>query len=264
MVFIAYKVSARERFTARGIVAFAFAAGGVMAAVDGFVLGVREESRARYGRVSSGVVVEKFSSIGADGSRRIGPRGGRNQPVTRPVVTANGFSFYDPLVRLIVTGSPSAWVIDYRFPCSVGTCRGRDFVAAEQWEQLHAGETVNVRQADWETVTSRLDDNPQWATAFADLGIGSVLLTVAGLVLNWIVLFPARQWLSAPAVVTRVEPLKYGDETRWRIRFAYFDRDGLPQESVDQVAIDTWKSGDDCVAVYRAGQPDIATLQPAR
>ena len=265
MVFIAYKVSARERITPRGIAAFALAAAGAMAAIDGFMLGVHEEGRMRYGRVTPGVVVEMFSSTGAGGSRSIGRRGGSSQRVTRPVVTASGFQFYDVLARLVVSGSIDAWVVDYRFPCSAGTgtCSGRDFVSEEQWQRLNAGDAVSVRQADWESVTSRLDDNPQWATAFADLGIGAVLLTLAGIVMNWIVLFRRRQWLTAPAVVTAVEPLTYGEERRWRIRFAYFDRDGLPQESVDQVASGTWKSGDDCVAVYRAQQPDIATLQPA-
>jgi hypothetical protein len=264
MVFIAYKVSAREWLTARGIVVFALTAGGAMAAIDGFMLGVREEGRACYGRVTSGVVVEMFSSTGAGGSRRIGRSGGRNQAITRPVVTANGFAFYQSLARMIVTGSPDAWVVDYRFPCAAatGTCFGRDFVTEEQWWRLDSAVPVNVRQADWETATSRLDDNPQWATAFVYLGIGAVLLALARLVANWKAIF-RRQWLTAPAVVTAVEPLSYGNETRWRVRFAYFDREGLPQESVDQVATNTWKSGDDCVAVYRVNQPDIATLQPA-
>jgi len=63
--------------------------------------------------------------------------------------------------------------------------------------------------------------------------------------------------------VTAVEPLKYGDETRWRIRFAYFDRHGQAQESADQVAQGSWKTGDSCVAVYPPDQPDLATLQSA-
>ena len=37
---------------------------GVLACFDGFSLAYREENRARYGHVSSGVVVEKFSSTG--------------------------------------------------------------------------------------------------------------------------------------------------------------------------------------------------------
>jgi len=264
MVVVAYQLSSRDRITFRSIVAFGLAAGGVMAFLDGFMLGVMEETRARDGRVSSGVVVEKFSSSGAQGTRRIGRRGGRDQVHTRPVVTGNGFAFYDPLARLIVTGSADAWVVDYRFPCAGGrTCFARDFVSGEQWLPLRAGSMVNVRQADWETTTSRIDGDPRWATVFADLGIGSLLLAAAGLVSGRLVLFRRRRWLTAPAVVTAVERLKYGEETRWRIRFAYFDRNGQAQESADQVVQGSWKTGDSCVAVYRPDQPDLATLQPA-
>ena len=264
MVVVAYQLSSRGRITGRGIVAFALAAGGIMASLDGFMLGVTEESRARYGRVSPGVVVEKFSSSGAQGTRRIGRRGGRNQERTRPIVTANGFAFYDPLARLIVTGSAAAWVVDYRFPCEGGrTCSGRDFVTEEQWLPLRAGSTVNVRQAESETTTARLDGNPRWATAAVDLGVGGLLLIAASLVSGRLVLFRRRGWLTAPAVVTAVERLTHGDDTRWRIRFAYFDRHGQPQESADQVAQDSLQPGDSCVAVYRQDQPDLATLQSA-
>lgn len=264
MVVVAYQLSSRGRITARGIVAFALAAGGVMAFLDGFTLAVTEESRARYGRVSSGVVVEKFSSSGAQGTRRIGTRGGRNQRRTLPVVTADGFAFYDVLARLIVTGSAEAWVVDYRFSCAGGrSCFERDFVTEEQWSPLGAGSTISVRQADWETTSSRIDGSPRWATASADLGIGSLLLVAAAVTSGRLVLFRRRRWLTAPAVVTAVEPVKYRDETRWRIRFAYFDGTGQAQESADEVTQGSWKSGDSCVAVYRPDQPDVATLQPA-
>jgi hypothetical protein len=81
--------------------------------------------------------------------------------------------------------------------------------------------------------------------------------------LGQLVPFRRRRWLTAPAVVTAVERLKDGDETRWRIRFAYFDRNGQVQESADQVTQGSWKTGDSCVAVYRPDQPDLATLQSA-
>jgi len=262
MVVVAYKLSSRGRITGRGIVAFGLAAGGVMAFLDGFMLGVTEEGCARHGRVSPGVVVEKFSSSGAQGTRRIGRRGGRDQQRTQPVVTSRGFAFYDSLARLILTGSAEAWVVDYRFTCAGGrTCSGRDFVTEEQWLPLRPGSTVNVRRADSETTTSRIDGNPRWATAFADLGIGSLLLTAAGLLSGRLVLFRRRRWLTAPAVVTAVERLTDGDETRWRIRFAYFDRHGQSQDSADQVAQGSSRTGDSCVAVYRPEQPGLATLQ---
>ena len=215
MVVVAYQLSSRGRITARGIVAFALAAGGVMAFVDGFMLGVTEESRARYGRVASGVVVEKFSSSGAQGTRRIGPRGGRDQQHTRPVVTAEGFAFYDSLARLIVTGSPAAWAVDYRFSCAGGrTCFERDFVTEEEWLPLRAGSTISVRQADWETTSSRIDGSPRWATACADVGIGSFLLFAAAMTSGRLVPFGRRRWMTAPAVVTAVERVTYRDGTR--------------------------------------------------
>ena len=65
-------------------------------------------------------------------------------------------------------------------------------------------------------------------------------------------LFRRREWITAPAVVLRVEPVKYVDSTRWRIHFAYFDPDGQPQESADEVVTDAWKPGDDCIAVFHA------------
>jgi hypothetical protein len=263
-VVVAYQLSSRGRITIRGIVAFGLAAGGVMACIDGFMLGVTDENRVRYGHVSPGVVVEKFSSSGAQGTRRIGRRGGRDQVHTQRVVTGKGFAFYEPLARLIVSGSAGAWVVDYRFPCGGGrTCLDRDFVTEEEWLPLRAGSTINVRQADGETTTSRIDGAPRWRTALADLGIGGILMIAAGLLSGRLVLFRRRHWLTAPAVVTAVEPLKYGDEVRWRIRFAYFDRDGQAQESADQVVQGSWKPGDPCVAVYRPEQPDLATLQSA-
>jgi hypothetical protein len=263
VVVIAYQLSLRGRITVRGIVAFALAAGGVMAFLDGFMIGVAEDGRTRYGRVSSGAVVEKFSSSGAQGTRRIGSMGGSDQQHTPSIVTGQGFAFYDRLARLIATGSAEAWAVDYRFPCGGGrTCFDRDLVTKEEWLRLRAGSTVNVRQADWETTTSRIDGHPRWATAFAGLGIGGLLLAAAGLVSGRLVLFRRRRWLTAPAVVLAVEPLRYGDVTQWRIRFAYFDRDGQAQESADQVTRGSWKTGDSCIAVYRPGQSNLATLQP--
>jgi hypothetical protein len=63
-------------------------------------------------------------------------------------------------------------------------------------------------------------------------------------------------------VVTAVEPVAYKDATRLRVRFAYFDPKGDPQESADEVAAGTWKPGDDCEAALRADNPGIATLRP--
>lgn len=263
IVFVAYRVSSGGRITVRAMIAFALGAAGAMASIDGFVLAVKEEARSRDGRVTSGVVIERLSSTGRDRTRRIGRRVGRDQRKTGAIVTANGFAFYDPVARMITAGSPHAWVIDYRFGCTGGrTCLGRDFVSEDYWSHLRAGAPVNVRQARWETTTSRLDDNPRWATAVSELAIGVLLLTGAALVSGRLVLFRRRRWVAAPAVVLGVEKVIYGEDVRWRIRFGYVDSQGLAQESADEVASAAWKSGDSCVAVYDAGRPDLATLQP--
>ena len=262
-VVVAYKLRVGTRFTARGIAAYGFMAAGVLALFAGYDLAAVEEARFRYGHVYPGHVIEKLSSTGAEGTRHIGTHGGRNQAQTRPVVTISGFHLYDQLARLIVTGTPLAWVVDYQFACDAPRpCFGRDFVSEEQWARLPAGGAVNVRQAEGETSTSRLDDNPQWPFALADMGVGAVLLVVAAVLAERIVLFRRRQWLVVPAVVTAVEPVTYKDATRLRVRFAYFDPKGDPQESADEVAAGSWKPGDDCQAVLRADAPELATLQP--
>ena len=105
MVWVAYMVSSRSRISARGIIAFGLAAGGVLALMDGFMLGVQEDGRARYGRVTSGVVIEKFSSTGADGSRPSAL--GRPQPASDAASGhGSGFTFYESIARLITTGTP--------------------------------------------------------------------------------------------------------------------------------------------------------------
>lgn len=260
-VFVAYKISSRSAFTLRGICTYGLVILGVLACFDGFSLAYREENRARYGRVSSGVVVEKFSSTGAQGSRRIGRRGGRDQARTRPIVTSKGFQFHEMLARTIATGSPSAWVIDYRRPCdSTFGCFARDFVDEDLWMRLREGQPVNVRQARGETTTSRLDENPEWKIAAADLAIGAALLGAAGLLSGRIRFFRTRRWVTAPAVVLAVEPVRHGEDAGWRVRFAYFDRAGVAQESAAEVASTTYKVGDACVAVFQPAQPDLATL----
>jgi hypothetical protein len=262
-VFVAYKLSSRGRLTLPGIATYVLVVVGVMACFDGFTLAYREENRARYGRVTSGVILEKFSSTGAQGSRQIGRRGGRDQVRRRPIVTITGFQIHDLLARLIATGSPAAWVVQYRFSCDAPYgCTGRDFVSEELWMRLRAGQPVNVRQAEGESMTARLDEYPQWKLAAADIALGAALLFVAGLVSGRIGAFRARRWVTAPAVVVAVEPVRDGEDPRWRIRFAYFDREGVAQESADEVGSRAWKVGDSCIAVFQPTRPELATLRP--
>lgn len=232
---------------------------GAMALLDGFSLAVIEESRARYGQVVSGVVEERLSTTGELGTRTIG---GRRRYGRGPAVRTSGFDAYQTLTRALVTGSFDAWVIDYRYPCSVGggMCRERDFVPHDLWRRLEAGHTVNVRRSKEETRTARLDENPQRGLAFVKTALACVLFAVAALVSGRLKISRGLKYIRADAVVTSVEPVKYGDEVRWKVRFAYFDVKGNAQESVDEVNDPTWKSGDDCYAVYSSQIPDVATL----
>jgi len=262
-VFVAYLIATRRRITVRGTIAYLLALGGVLAFVAGFGLAVIEDARGRDGRVVTGVVVEKLSSSGSAGSREIGRWGGRNQARRRNVVTSKGFAFYETLARIAVTGTPAAWVVDYRYPCAAGSaCLERDFVTRDLWSRLRAGQTVDVRQARGETVTSRLDDNSRWGIAIAELAIGAILILGAGLLSGRLVLPRPAIWVTAPAVVLAVEPVKYRDVVRWKIRFAYFDPEGIAQESADEVVTGAWKVGDSCLAVFRPNQPDLATMKP--
>ena len=225
---------------------------------EGSVLAVREYQREHSGRVTMGVVVGKLSSIGANGSQRIrAPRYYRSR-----WLMTNGLAIHDDLARLFLTGSINAWVVEYRYGCELPYgCSGRDFVPQALWQRLHVNQTVNVRRAKSEMRPGRLDENPRWAYAMFDLAFGGVLL-VAAAILSGLLTVPRRRgYLTAPAVVTAVEPVKYRDATRFRVRFAYFDPQGTPQESADEV-LTAWKPGDGCLAVFPADRPDIATFRP--
>jgi hypothetical protein len=235
---------------------------GLLAAYDGFDLARMEETRARYGRVVPGIVIERLSSLERNGTRYIGPWLGRDLVRRMPVVTGKGFMVYQQLSRWIATGSPRAWVIEYHYPCDAPRhCEGRDFVTEAAWSRLQVAQIVNVRKIDGEPYSGRLDDNPQWTMALVELSLGTVLLLAARLV-SGRPLFRRREWITAPAVVVRVDPVKYRDVTRWRIHFAYFDSDGQAQESADEVVTGTWKPGDDCLAVFQRASPDLATMRP--
>lgn len=230
-----------------------------MALIDGFSLAVIEESRTRDGQVMSGVVEERLSTTGELGTRTIG--GGRRFG-RGPTVRTTGFDAYQTLTRAVVTGSFDAWVIDYRYPCSVGVgmCRERDFVPYDLWLRLEAGHTVNVRQSKEETRTARLDENPQRGLALVKTALACVLLALAAMFSGRLKIFRRLKYVQADAIVTSVEPVKYGDEVRWKVRFAYFDATGNAQDSVDEVNDPNCKSGNGCYAVYSPKAPDMATL----
>ena len=54
----------------------------------------------------------------------------------------------------------------------------------------------------------------------------------------------------------------YPDAHRWRIRFAYFDPQGMAQESVDEMLNPPGKPGGDCLAVFPPERPDLASFRP--
>jgi hypothetical protein len=114
---------------------------GLVTLLDGFSLAVREDGRANYGRVVSGVVTRKFTS----------------------------------------EGMFTAWVVDYRYPCRAAgsVCSGRDFVSPELWAELRSGHSVNVRQGAGETTSGRLDANPQSGTAMARTSLAFLLFALA-------------------------------------------------------------------------------------
>jgi hypothetical protein len=233
---------------------------GLFAVADGFTLAVVEEDRTNYGRVSSGIVMERFSSTGEDGTRAVGGAGTNR----RAAVRMSGFDPYSTFVRFLASGSPSAYVIDYRYPCAVaqGACFGRDFVSHRLWSRLRAGSPINVRRSPGEKTIPRLDENPLWGLAVARAALGSVLLLVAAVSSGRIRLQPRVKYVKAPAVVTAVHEVPYGDEKRWRVTFRYFDANAEAQESIDEANDPTWRVGEACIAVYRPQAPDVATLQP--
>ena len=173
-----------------------------------------------------------------------------------------GSRIHDVLGRLILTGSPQPWTIEYRYECERPQgCHGRDIVPEALWHRLSPGQIVNVRRPNGEIDSSRLDDNPQSATAMADLAIAAALLLAAGAVSGQLKRRQPR-YVMVPAVVTAIEPLRTGDEPAWRIRFAYFDAQGATHEGTDQVIVAAWKPGDEGHAVFPPNSPDLATFRP--
>ena len=256
-----YVFISRARTRGEGV-AFVLAIVAAFPLLDGGFLLAMEYGRWQQGRVAAGVVIGKLSSTGADGSRTIG--GSRHWRASRrlpTVVTANGFRFHDVLARMMVTGSPDAWILDYRYPCdSAGGCLRREGVSHALWSELRIGQSVNVRTAKGMNDSGRLDDNPQWSTALAKLAMGGMLGVLAGVVSGRLTL-RRRKFITAPAVVTSVVPIPAGGKVHWRVAFAYFSADGTACESVDEVYVSGVQPGDTCTAVYPLEQPDLGTLR---
>jgi hypothetical protein len=234
-------------------------AAGVLAASDGMTRAWREYAFTRDGRSTPGVVVAQISPTNA---RK--PSVSRRGQLARDLktLTIEGSRIHDVLDRLILTGSPRAWIIEYRYECErPRECHGRDIVPEELWRRLHPGQTVNVRRPNGDAEWSRLDDNPQSGQAIADLTIAAALLVAAAAVSGQFKR-RRRRYLTVPAVITAVDPARAGDEPTWRITFAYLDSKGDAHEATDEVIVPRWKPGDDGFAVFPPGQPELATFRP--
>ena len=105
-----------RRSSYRSMLALVLGVGGALVFVDGFRLGVLEESRTRYGRVVSGVVEDRRTS---DRTR---------WQVSHP--QSSDLSAYEGICRSLLTFSLDESIVDYRYPCvgASATCRKREYV----------------------------------------------------------------------------------------------------------------------------------------
>jgi hypothetical protein len=230
-----------------------------LAAYDGVTRARREYAATHDGRVTPGVVIAQI-----DPSRVTKPWVPRRRQLLLDMgtLTIEGSRLHDVLGRLILTGSPNAWRIEYQYECERPRgCYGRDIVPKALWLRLLPGQRINVRRPNGEIDSSRLDDNPLSARAMADLGIAAALLLAAGAVSGQLTRRRPR-YLLVPAVVTAVEPLRVGDEPTWRISFAYLDAKGVTHEAADEVVVAAWRPGDEGLARFPPNQPDNATFRP--
>ena len=221
---------------------------GAVVFVDGFRLAVVEEYRTRYGHVVTGVVEDLRTS---------------DLSSTSPLKYSE-LSTYEQVCRFLLTRSREEWVVHYSYPCAgvTGSCSVHEQVTRGLWTRLNIGQPVAVRQSIDEKRTARLDENPQRGLALVKVALSCVLLALSGFISGRFPLFARQKYLEVAGVVTSVERVQYGDEMRWKVRFAYFDDKGNAQDSVDEVNDPSWKSGDDCRAVYSPKTPDLATLRP--
>ena len=233
-------------------------AAAILAAYDGTTRALREYASTHDGRVTPGFVIAQIAPAKATKPRIRG----RARWYDLQTLTMEGSRLHDVLGRWLLTGSPRAWSIEYRYECERPRgCYGRDIVPEALWHRLYPGQRVNVRRPNLEIDSSRLDDNPQWATAMADLGIAAALLLAAGGVSGQLTRRRPR-YVTVPAVVTAIEPLRMGDEPLWQIKFAYVDAKGATHEAADQVVVAAWKPGDEGLARFPPDSPDLATFRP--
>ncbi len=249
------------RFPGLGVVGgLLLGAAATLAAYDGITRARREYASTHDGRVTPGVVVAQIDPTKAK-EPWIPNRRGRLRRDLR-TLTVEGSRFHDVLGRLILTGSARAWSIEYRYECERPRgCYGRDIVPEALWRRLYPGQTINVRRPNGDMDSSRIEDNPQWARAMVDLATAAALLLAAGAVSGQLKRRQPR-YVTAPAVVTAIEPVRTGDEPTWRVSFAYFDSKGATYEAANEFLVAVCKPGDEGLAVFPPNQPDLATFRP--
>jgi hypothetical protein len=239
-----------QRASYSSMVAFVLGVAGALVFINGFRLAVVEEYRVRYGHVVTGVVEELRTSD-------------LSKPSTSPL-TYSEITTYEQICRFLLTRSLEEYIVQYSYPCAgaTGSCHVREQITRDLWTRLNIGQPVRARQSIDETTTARLDQNPQRGLALVKVALACVLLALSGFLSGRFTLFRRPKYMEVDGVVTSVQAIKYGDETRWKVHFAYFDDKGDAQDSVDEVNDPSWKSGDDCRAVYSPRTPDLATLRP--
>jgi uncharacterized protein DUF3592 len=245
---MAWLFTRRQRTSSSATAAFVLGVAGALIFVDGFRLAVVEENRTRYGHVVTGVVEDLRTS---------------DLSSTSPLKYSE-LTTYEQVCRFLLTRSPEEWVVRYSYPCGgvTGSCSVHEQVTRDLWMRLNRGQPIAVRQSINEKYSARLDENPQRGLALVKVALACVLLALSGFATGRFTLFARQKYVEVDGVVTSVERIQYGDEMRWKIRFAYFDDKGNAQDSVDEVNDPSWKSGDDCRAVYSPKTPDLATLRP--
>jgi hypothetical protein len=210
--------------------------------------------------VAPGVVLARIDPTKVETRRTYGRR--RRLARDLEALTTEDSRIHDSLGRLIRTGSPYAWTVEYRYECERPRgCYGRDIVPESVWQRLHIGQAIDIRRPNLDLDTSRIDSNPQSGRAMMDLAIAAALLLAAGAVSGTLKRRGPR-YVTVPAVVTAIEQLRTGDEPAWRIRFAYADSKGTMHEAADEVVVARWREGDEGLAVFPPDQPDLATFRP--
>ena len=258
----AYYLLIGRRRTPRETLGLAVGTLAMLPMLDGGVLLIEEIARQRQGRLTSGVVVGKMAApwmgqlpSNRERSRRASSRGDAD------AAASYSFELYGGLARTLATGSPDAWIVEYRYSCGrTGRCWQQESVSRALWSTLRVGEAVAVRTIAGRETSGRLEANPPWEPALTRLAIGGTLFVLAAWASGALARRPDRL-VEVPAVITAVRPIEATGATHWHVRFAYLCADGTPHERADEVYVAGLQPGDACAAVYPADRPELGTVR---